>query len=104
MGIGFHWAFLQSLAWTTMLADHLRTESFVVSVKKTFDGAHPCRLCKQIAAGKHTEEKKSEVTFPVKKLEFVSSDAVFVFGTFQEHRLLPASPESLTALAQKPPV
>jgi hypothetical protein len=66
---GAHWALLQSVAWTTMLADNLRTQSMTEAVSQTFDGDHPCSLCKAIVAGKKSEHK-SEATSPLQKLEF----------------------------------
>ena len=66
---GAHWAALQTVAWTTMLAGNLRTQSVSEAVSKTFDGKHPCCLCKAIAAAKKSE-KKSEVVSPELKMEF----------------------------------
>ncbi len=66
---GLHWAAFQSLAWASMLANNLRTESVTAAVHDTFDGEHPCCLCKAIAAGKKTQ-KKSEAALSVIKLEF----------------------------------
>ncbi len=67
--IGLHWVILQSVAWTSMLADNLRHNSLAQAVTHTFDGQHPCCLCKAIAAGKKSE-KKSEFTPFFKALEF----------------------------------
>jgi len=66
---GLHWIALQTVAWTAMLASNLSQQAFTVAVAKTFDGEHPCCLCKAIAAGKKSE-KKSEVVAPTLKLEF----------------------------------
>ena len=66
---GAHWAFLQSLAWTTMLANNLRTHSVTESISQTFDGAHPCPLCKAITAGKKSEQK-NDFTVQIQKMEF----------------------------------
>src|SRR5437867_3091537 len=77
--IGAHWAVLQSVAWTTMLAEHLRTTSLPQAVERTFDGKHPCALCKQIAKGKQTE-KKSEFRVEPNKFEFSYTAARFVFS------------------------
>ena len=60
-----HWAALQTVAWTTMLAENLRSDSFSEAVSKTFDGEHPCCLCKAIAA-----TKKSEAVAPTLKMEY----------------------------------
>jgi len=65
---GMHWAALQTVAWTTMLANNLRTQSVSEAVSKTFDGEHPCPLCKAIATGKKSE-KKSERVSPTMKME-----------------------------------
>jgi hypothetical protein len=56
---GLHWAVLQSVAWTTMLASNLRTQSLAEAVTHTFDGRHPCCLCKTIAATKNPGRKPS---------------------------------------------
>ena len=45
---GGHWMALQSLAWTNMLLSYSQNGTFVDAVAKTFDGRHPCGLCKKI--------------------------------------------------------
>ncbi|HEY5041610.1 MAG TPA: hypothetical protein VIK53_06360 [Verrucomicrobiae bacterium] len=65
---GLHWAALQTVAWMTMLTDNLHSSSFHDAVAETFDGRHPCCLCKAIAAAKKSE-RKSEAVLPVLKLE-----------------------------------
>jgi hypothetical protein len=65
-----HWALLQTVAWTSMLANNLGSCSFHVAVARTFDGEHPCPLCKAIAAAKKSEQK-TQVTFELQKLDFL---------------------------------
>ncbi|HEY3862175.1 MAG TPA: hypothetical protein VGO59_09830 [Verrucomicrobiae bacterium] len=67
--IGLHWAFFQSLAWTSMLAENLRHDSLAQAVAHTFDGQHPCQLCHAIADGKKSE-KKDDLAPQFKTLEF----------------------------------
>lgn len=74
--IGAHWALLQSVAWTTMLAANLSTDSWSEAVSKTFDSEHPCELCKKIKAGKDSEQKP-ERQIELKKLEFVCISSNF---------------------------
>jgi hypothetical protein len=69
LSTGLHWAALQTVAWTTMLANNLCTQSVSEAVSNTFDGEHPCPLCKAIAAAKKTA-KKSEAVSPALKMEF----------------------------------
>ena len=61
-----------------MVVDYSREGSVSEALAKTFDGKHPCPLCKAIAAGKKAE-KKSEFPMAGKKFEFSYSRAVFVF-------------------------
>ncbi len=98
---GAHWTVLQSVAWTTMLASNLRTDSFTEAVERTFDGKHPCPLCQAIAKGKKTE-KKTEFSIPLKKLEFVSERVAFVFSPPSQFQLLPERDFFLSKTAHKP--
>jgi hypothetical protein len=66
---GTHWVALQSVAWTTMLAENLNCGSVSQAVTRTFDGKHPCPLCKAIAAGKKSEKKKDS-TLQLQRFEF----------------------------------
>ena len=56
--IGMHWAALQSVAWATMLVDNARSGPIAEAIAKTFDGNHPCGLCKRVAAAKGSENKR----------------------------------------------
>ena len=57
--LGLHWAFLQTIAWTGMMVTYAHQGSFKEAVSKTFDGKHPCALCKLIKQGRN-EEKRQE--------------------------------------------
>lgn len=101
--LGGHWAVLQTVAWTNMLAANLRTDSLEIAVAKTFDGSHPCGLCKEISAGK-TAEKKTEFPSLAKKLEFVSVCPVFIFSSPTDFYLVPEIEALACPLGQQPPV
>ncbi|HEX4342893.1 MAG TPA: hypothetical protein VH255_05855 [Verrucomicrobiae bacterium] len=66
---GAHWLTLQTVAWTAMFTENLRTGSLEETMAKTFDGQHPCCLCKAIATGKKSE-KKTDLSPTLKKIEF----------------------------------
>ena len=68
---GGHWMALQSLAWTRMLMSYSRGGHIVAAVAKTFDGRHPCALCKQVERAKSTEPQ------PVRAME-LENQAAFV--------------------------
>jgi hypothetical protein len=66
---GGHWAMLQGVAWVTMVHDFSRGGSLTQAVEKTFDGKHPCAMCKKIAKAKNSEAsgEKAPVTLKIDK-------------------------------------
>jgi hypothetical protein len=102
---GTHWLALQSVAWSTMLAENLQTASWQRAVQRTFDGRHPCCLCKEIAKDKQSE-KKSDVQVELKKLDYSYSSFEFVFcrpSHFYEVRAANDAAISLTQPPSLPP-
>ena len=99
--LGAHWALLQTVAWTTMLADNLRTHSLSESVERTFDGLYPCPICKALAAGKKSE-KQNEFTLKIQKLEFPPAKANLVLFAPSQFELLPQADAFAKSLTQKP--
>ena len=100
---GLHWAALQTVAWTTMLAANMGCDSFSESVSKTFDGEHPCPLCKAISAAKKSE-RKSEITAPNLKMEFppMSENLLLIAPSMFE--MLFAVNYFAESTSQKPPL
>jgi hypothetical protein len=103
--IGLHWGFLQAVAWVGMLVNYSQDGTVGEAVAKTFDGKHPCALCKAIAAGKKSE-KKSEFPITGKKYEFSYSATAFVFSApthFWEESGLEVRADSLSHSPPVPP-
>lgn len=100
---GMHWLALQSAAWTAMLARNLQTASFAQALNRTFDGKHPCSLCKQISKDKQTE-KKSELQTEQRKLEFTCDlEPVFFMPPMLSREVVPLE-MSRTVPPLPPPV
>jgi hypothetical protein len=99
---GAHWTLLQTVAWTNMLADNLETCSFTEALTKTFDGKHPCALCKAIAAGKKSEKKK-EFTVQSQKLEFPPFKANFTLIAPPRPKTFPPPSLFAVCLPHRPP-
>jgi hypothetical protein len=57
LSIGAHWVVLQSVAWGTMVVEYSQRVPLAKAVAQTFDGNHPCNLCKNISAARHSEKK-----------------------------------------------
>lgn len=66
---GAQWLALQAVAWSAMLVDYTRHAPWTEAVAQTFDGKHPCALCKTIERGRGVE-KKAEVGVVVTKLDW----------------------------------
>lgn len=99
--IGAHWAALQAIAWTSMLAHDLRTESFEEAMVHTFDGKHPCCLCKAIAAAKKSQ-KKSGATPPSLKQEYVPLAGNILLFPPTQFELLPEHDTFAVLFPRKP--
>lgn len=65
--LGGHWVVLQSAAWVGMLVSYSQGESVVAALEKTFDGAHPCDLCKVVKSGRDEEQRKPVVETVLKQ-------------------------------------
>jgi hypothetical protein len=102
---GLHWAALQTVAWATMLAENLQSSSVHDAMTKTFDGQHPCCLCKAIAAAKKSEQK-TEFLLQSQKLEFPPAPESLILVAPARFHLLPQADtfaESLTHPPLTPP-
>ena len=65
--VGGPWAVLQTVAWTKMVIDYSQQATVSEALAKTFDGNHPCGLCKKITKAKEGEKKSPLVIVPSKK-------------------------------------
>ena len=99
--LGGHWAILQTAAWVGMTINYSQNGSLSAALTKTFDGKHPCKLCKMVSEAKKSESK-SEAQLDLKKLDFFALTTVeFYFAPLQQN---PASPlPLLLSRAQAPP-
>jgi hypothetical protein len=58
VSMGGHLALLQTIAWGNMLVSYSSETTLSEAMEKTFDGGHPCELCKVVKKSKSEEEKK----------------------------------------------
>jgi hypothetical protein len=102
--LGLHWAVLQTVAWTGMLFTYSRDASFKEALTKTFDGQHPCPLCKAIKQGR-AEEKKQEQQQPKpgSKLDFGLVWQTTTLSFDRDREMIAALDSSAPFRAQEPP-
>ncbi len=72
--LGFHWSLLQSVAWVGMMVNYSCQGSVKDAMVKTFDGQHPCPLCKLVRAGKKSE-KPPEAQQNVRQMDLFAENA-----------------------------
>jgi len=91
LAVGAHWVVLQSVAWAGMVITFSQSAPLTVALQRTFDGQHPCKLCKVVEEGRHSEQQQT-VLKPGLKLDFfLERPAAFA--------LLPSGEPSLAAPA-----
>src|SRR5437867_11684703 len=56
--LGAHWAIVQSVAWTSMVIAYSQKAPFKEALHKTFDGQHPCKLCRFVVEGQKSEQRQ----------------------------------------------
>ena len=71
ISLGLHWAVLQTAAWAGMLVTYSQDASWQTAVDKTFDGQHPCQLCRLVKTGR-SAEKTPETQLKTSKIEACS--------------------------------
>ncbi len=76
---GSHWAILQSVAWSRMIVAYSRTATLRTALEQTFDGQHPCNLCKAIQKEQQTE-RQQELQQPSVRHDTFFCEACFVMG------------------------
>jgi len=90
LSTGGHWILLQTVAWTGMIVSYSERAPLKEALTYTFDGKHPCCLCKAIAAAKKSE-RKNEIPLQKQKLEFPPIKQNFVVIGPSQFELIPLS-------------
>lgn len=85
-----------------MLANNLQTCSLRMAMMRTFDGEHPCCLCKAIAAARKSEQK-NQFSVEKQKLEFTPMEDALALIAPSRADLLPLVDSFAESLFQKPP-
>jgi hypothetical protein len=100
--LGGHWAVLQSVAWVTMVAGYSQTAPLKAALVKTFDGKHPCPICKFVAKGKKSEQKQEMQKLLTKLDFFLASVPTGLFPPVPDALCFTTSP-SAAARGDAPP-
>ena len=109
ISIGAQWVVLQSAAWVGMAVSYsVKAGSVSEGLSKTFDGAHPCPMCKLVAKGKASEKKDAKVDAKQKIELFSQTSVPLVFSPPFVQKKFPlaaseSAPSRITSPAVPPP-
>ena len=103
LATGSHWFFLQSVAWVGMTVGFSRTEPLTTAIQKTFNGQHPCGLCKLVDEGRKAE-REGEMQKPQTKLDLFCERVSSLTSEPLPFCAPLAVPIHLDARAEAPPV
>ena len=65
--LGFQWFCLQSVAWASMLVERTVQSDWREAVRTTFDGRHPCQLCRVVQSA---QSEDGDSTDPIQVPQF----------------------------------
>jgi hypothetical protein len=71
--LGGHWAILQAGAWAGMAVSYSQQGGLVAGLSQTFDGEHPCPICKAIQDGQKQEQKKAPLLSSELKRDYLAA-------------------------------
>lgn len=104
ISIGLHWALLQSVAWVGMVVSYSQSAPLGEALAKTFDGQHPCKLCKAVTAGKQSEKSQEFQKSSAKVDFFLDRNPVKIFPPVLEaQREWSAAPMTVPGLSPPTP-
>ena len=81
VSIGAHWALLQTVAWTGMIISYSQDATLAEAISMTFDGEHPCKMCKVVKEGRKAEQEKPATSKTETKFDqFFPSQSLTVYA------------------------
>lgn len=105
LSIGLQWACLQTAAWVGMIMRYSREVSLPVAVEMTFDGNHPCKLCKAVKSGQENQTKQ-DINPTMQKFNLIVTKVDRIFFEHESMRIeegLVAVPPSRHSPPPTPP-
>jgi hypothetical protein len=102
--LGLHWTLLQTIAWTGMIVSYSRDASLSEAVSKTFDGQHPCCMCKVIKQARAEErQQQKQESKPDNKTKLALPETAFRLISPASESELPSVDQWATARNYEPP-
>ena len=101
--LGMHWSLLRTVAWVNMFVTFAQTDTVHEALTKTFDGKHPCSLCKFVKKAKQGEKKEQTINVEA-KLNLMLSVEACRLNPPTAYSLLPLLDDVTASRTDSPPV
>ncbi|MBV9878509.1 MAG: hypothetical protein JO025_27500 [Verrucomicrobia bacterium] len=102
--LGGHWAILQVGAWAGMAVSYSQQAGLMAGLSQTFDGEHPCPICKAIQVGQKHEQKKAPLLSSELKNDYLASWNQFQICQQWSEVVYPVFADRLLGIAIEPSV
>jgi len=102
LAVGGHWVLLQSVAWVRMTVSFSQAAPLDKALRMTFDGEHPCALCKAVKQGKQSERESDRHMFD-KKIDLFCPGSDIDFLQPMGYPPVLAAAEHVSIRAEAPP-
>ena len=102
--LGGHWAILQAGAWAGMAVSYSEQGGLICGLSQTFDGEHPCPICKAIQEGQKQEQKKAPLLSSELKKDYLATWNNFQICQEWSEVVYPVFAEQLRAVTTEPAV
>jgi len=100
--IGGQWTLLQSVAWVGMAVRYAQDGPLSEALQKTFDGRHPCSLCKVVQEGKKSEQKQTLLKVETKIDFWLARSPSLLNAPASPLVLIPSEPGSAPGRTEPP--
>lgn len=105
---GAQWWVLQSVAWSGMIVSYSAKSGILKGVEQTFDGDHPCPMCKAIKKVRESESRSTDALAPIQRsvelLGVLASTEIFLTrATFPSPTVIPLQAEARDFAPPVPP-
>ena len=100
-----HWAMFQVIAWGNMLVTYSSRSGIETGIRETFDGQHPCSMCKAIQRDKASADGGQEIarTSGSVDLRAVTVGAAALWWTLPAVQGFPEMDATATSRLRDPP-
>ena len=101
--LGLQWTVLRTVAWVNMFVTFVQTDSVSEALTKTFDGKHPCSLCKFVKSAEQSEKKQESIKVEA-KLDLILTLESCRLTPPPDYTLLPLLDHTSSGRTESPPV